>query len=148
MKGELKATFACPISDDLLRKFNARRGGPKFTTLWEAVALLTAFRLWLPSFKFRAHVRVKADSLSSLNMIALAKSLELNIVAREIALDQALREYSLTILKRIPGVTNLEVKYFSRLHAPKPPVKPRQLEGVLLTPVQHGAGFWRVEKLN
>ena len=76
-----------------------------------------------------------------------AKSLELNVVAREIALDQALQEYGLTILTHIPGVTNLEADYLSRLFSPKPPVKPGQLEGVPLTPVQHGAGFWKVVKL-
>ena len=147
--GQLTAAFGCPLSDQLLTKFRARAGDPKYTTLWEAVALLTAFRLWLPQIKFRAHIRIKADSLSSLTMIAKgrAKSLELNVVAREIALDQAFQEYGLTILTHIPGVTNLEADYLSRLFSPKPPVKPGQLEGVPLTPVQHGAGFWKVVKL-
>ena len=46
--GQLKAAFGCPLSDQLLTKFRARAGDPKYTTLWEAVALLTAFRLGLP----------------------------------------------------------------------------------------------------
>ena len=147
--GQIVAAFASPLTEDILTKFQAKTGDPKFTTLWEALALLTAFRLWLPDFKFRAHVRVKADSLSSLVVLAKgrAKSLELNVIAREVALDQALQQYRLTLLEHIPGVTNLEADYLSRIHSPHPPAMPEQLKRAALTPVKFGEGFWRVVKL-
>ena len=77
-----------------------------------------------------------------------AKSIELNVIAREIALDQALRMYRLTFLEHIPGVTNIEADYLSRVHSPKPPVKPEQLETIALTPVHIGEGFWKVGRLD
>ena len=53
---------------------------PKHTTLWEGLALLVAFRKWMPDLGFGATVRTKSDSLSSLRMLAKgsAKSLELH----------------------------------------------------------------------
>ena len=150
VKGRLEAAFAEPLNQHVLSKFNATRGDPKFTTLWEGLALLIAFRLWLPLLGFGASVRVKSDSLSSLLMLSKgrAKSIELNVIAREIALDQAFRLYRLTFLEHIPGVTNLEADYLSRIHSPKPPVKPGQLEAVTLTPVEIGEGFWKVLRLD
>ena len=95
-------------------------------------------------------MRVKSDSLSSLLMLSKGrgKSIELNVVAREIALDQALRLYRLTFLEHIPGVTNIEADYLSRIHSPKPPVKPEQLNSVVLTPINIGEGFWKVVRLD
>lgn len=149
LDGKLTAAFSLPLEQETLVKFRAAKGDPKHTTLWEGLALLVAFRLWLPRVGFGASIRVKSDSLSSLIMLSKgrAKSPELNIIAREVALDQALLVYRLTFLEHIPGVTNLEADYLSRAFAPKVPVKPRQLEGVPLTPFKIGAGFWKVTKL-
>ena len=149
LNGNIAGAFAEQLSTDILNKFNAVKGDPKHTTLWEGLALLVAFRLWLPGLGFGAVVRVKSDSLSSLLMLSKgkAKSLELNCIAREIALDQALQLYRLTFLVHIPGVTNLEADFLSRTISPKPPVKPRQLERVSLTPVTIGEGFWKVKRL-
>ena len=149
LNGNIAGAFAEQLSAEVLNKFNAVKGDPKHTTLWEGLALLVAFRLWLPGLGFGAVVRVKSDSLSSLLMLSKgkAKSLELNCIAREIALDQALQLYRLTFLVHIPGVTNLEADFLSRMFSPKPPVKPRQLERVSLTPVTIGKGFWKVKRL-
>jgi hypothetical protein len=149
LNGNIAGAFAEQLSTEILNKFNAVKGDPKHTTLWEGLALLVAFRLWLPGLGFGAVVRVKSDSLSSLLMLSKgkAKSLELNCIAREIALDQALQLYRLTFLVHIPGVTNLEADFLSRTFSPKPPVKPRQLERVSLTPVTIGEGFWKVKRL-
>ena len=104
-------------------------------------------RLWLPRFGCGAIVRVKSDSLSSLLMLTgRAKSPELNTIAREIALDQALQLYSLTFLEHITGLINLEADCLSRVYAPRVPVKPRQLEEALLSPFTIGEGFWKVKK--
>jgi hypothetical protein len=141
--------FSLPLDRETLDKFRAAKGDPKHTTLWEGLALLVAFRLWLPRVGFGATFRVKSDSLSSLLMLSKgrAKSPELNVIAREVALDQALLVYRLTFLEHIPGVTNLEADFLSRVFAPQVPVKPRQLEGVPLAPFEIGAGFWKVTKL-
>ena len=149
LNGKIAGAFAEPLSAEVLNKFNAVKGDPKHTTLWEGLALLVAFRLWLPGLGFGAVVRVKSDSLSSLLMLSKgkAKSLELNCIAREIALDQALQLYRLTFLVHIPGVTNLEADFLSRMFSPKLPVKPSQLERVSLTPVTIGEGFWKVKRL-
>ena len=146
---KLVEAFSLPLDRDLLNKFRAAKGDPRHTTLWEGLALLVAFRLWLPRVGFGATVRVKSDSLSSLFMLSKgrAKSPELNFIAREVALDQALQVYSLTFLEHIPGVTNLEADFLSRVFAPKTPVKPGQLEGVPLSPFKLGEGFWKVTKL-
>ena len=100
LNGNIAGAFAEQLSTEVLNKFNAVKGDPKHTTLWEGLALLVAFRLWLPGLGFGAVVRVKSDSLSSLLMLSKgkAKSLELNCIAREIALDQALQLYRLTFL--------------------------------------------------
>ena len=147
--GKLTAAFSLPLERETLDKFRAAKGDPKHTTLWEGLALLVAFSLWLPRVGFGATIRVKSDSLSSLLMLSKgrAKSPELNVIAREVALDQALLVYRLTFLEHIPGVTNLEADFLSRVFAPTVPVKPRQLEGVPLAPFKIGAGFWKVTKL-
>ena len=147
--GHIIDAFAWELDQEVLRKFGARKGDPKHTTLWEGLALLVAFRKWMPTIGFGTAVRAKSDSLSSLRMLAKgsAKSLELNHIAREIALDQALQLYRVTFLVHIPGVTNLEADYLSRLFAPNTPVKPGQLEGVTLSPVNLREGFWKVAKL-
>ena len=146
---QLTEAFSLPLDQETLDKFRAAKGDPKHTTLWEGLALLVAFRLWLPRVGFGATIRVKSDSLSSLLMLSKgrAKSPELNVIACEVALDQALLVYRLTFLEHIPGVTNLEADFLSRVFAPKVPVKPRQLEGVPLAPFEIGAGFWKVTKL-
>ena len=146
---KLVETFSLPLDRETLNKFRAAKGDPKHTTLWEGLALLVAFSLWLPRVGFGANVRVKSDSLSSLFMLSKgrAKSPELNFIAREVALDQALQVYSLTFLEHIPGVTNLEADFLSRVFAPKTPEKPGQLEGVPSSPFKIGESFWKVAKL-
>ena len=85
--------FSSAIPTEALRRFKAQLGLSKYNTLWEGLALLVAFRLWLPELGRRAAVRAKSDNLGVLSMLAKggAKSRELNSLAREFALDQALR---------------------------------------------------------
>ena len=74
LNGNIAGAFAEQLSTEILNKFNAVKGDPKHTTLWEGLALLVAFRLWLPGLGFGAVVRVKSDSLSSLLMLSKGKA--------------------------------------------------------------------------
>lgn len=141
--------FGCDLPDTALKRFKACRGDSKYNTVWEGLALLVAFRKWLPSLGYGAFVRCKSDNIGALVMLSKgkAKSPDMNILAREFALDQALQKYRLGWLKHIPGVTNLEADALSRLHAPIPAVLPSSLLGVDQVKVDIGADFWLVDSL-
>ena len=140
VQSKLVAAYGIDIPTTALQKFKAERGDCKYNTIWEGLALLVAFRLWLPSLGFGAALRCKSDNTGALYMLAngKAKSPELNVLAREFALDQALRKYRLGWLKHIPGITNLEADALSRLHAPIPATLPDSLKQVRLEDVQLG----------
>ena len=46
----------------VLYKFEAESGLPKFNTLWEGLALLIGFMLWLPVLSHGAVFRAKLDN--------------------------------------------------------------------------------------
>ena len=71
--------------------------------LWEALCIMVAARLWLQIFPLGSIVWVKADNISALHMAmkGTAKSSELAIAAREMALDQALEIYEFTLLQHL-----------------------------------------------
>ena len=146
VSGELKSSFASDLPKSLLEKFKAARGDAKHTTLWEAFALLFACRTWLPSFKGRAKVRCKSDSLSLLQMLmkGRAKSADLSVIAREFAIDLAKGRYRLHLLKHIPGITNIEADALSRVCAPIVPALPLSLAGVPRVAVDLKPDFWIV----
>ena len=141
--------FGMDIPDTALKRFKACRGDCKFNTVWEGLALLVAFRAWLPNLGFGAFVRCKSDNVGALVMLSKgkAKSPEMNILAREFALDQALQKYRLGWLKHIPGVTNLEADALSRLHAPIPATLPRSLADVDRIHINVSSSFWLVDSL-
>ena len=147
VSGALKEAFASDLPEFELRKFKANRGESKFTTVWEALALLVACRLWLPQFEGKAKVHCKSDSLSLLLSLVKgrAKSPDLAILAREFSIDMARDKYRLHILTHIPGITNIEADALSRMFAPNPPNLPQSLEGVPMAKVQLGADFWIVD---
>ena len=74
-----------------------------------------------------------------------AKSKELNALAREFALDHALRTYRLHWLEHISGATNLDADALSRQTAPVPPEFPESLQGAERSIVIVLRSFWRVE---
>ena len=144
--GKLVSVFASDIPPDALKKFSARRGDSKHTTLWEALALLVACRLWLPSFKGQANVRCRSDSLSLLLSLVKgrAKSADLAVLAREFSLDQAQGDYRLHLLTHIPGVTNLEADALSRQWAPVPLDLPESVRTAPRAEVLVDDNFWKV----
>eukprot|EP00435_Cladocopium_sp_Y103_P021280 s2656_g5.t1 len=139
--------FASPIPSAALTKFKAAIGNSKYNTLWEGLALLVAFRLWLPKLGYGAQVRAKSDNLGVLYMLVSgrAKAADLNVLAEEFALDQALRLYSIGWLLHIPGITNLEADALSRQDAPSPPEWPKSLTGVKVAHVEVDSNFWRIK---
>ena len=139
--------FSSSIPEGALSRFKAQTGLSKYNTLWEGLALLVAFRLWLPSLGHGAAVRAKSDNLGVLCMLAKggAKSPQLNSLAREFALDQALKAYRLHWLEHIPGVTNLEADALSRQTAPNPVAFPEHLKQATRSDVSVGPDFWKVE---
>ena len=128
--------FSSPIPAEALKRFKAQTGLSKFNTVWEGLALLVAFRIWLPSLGHGAQVRAKSDNVGVLYMIANGKatSAELNILAREFSLDQALQVYRVNWLVHIPGITNLEADSLSRQFSPLPPAWPSTLADAIVRP--------------
>ena len=149
LKVDGKATkyFTSDIPTEALSKFKAQTGCSKFDTLWEGLALLVAFRHWLPELKHTAAVRARSDNLGVLHMLAKggAASSQLNVLAREFALDQALRSYRIHWLCHLPGVTNLEADALSRQTVPVAPKFPEHLRSVAQTHVSIGPSFWKVD---
>ena len=136
--------FSSNIPANALSRFKAVTGCSKYNTLWEGLALLVAFRLWLPQLGHSAAVRARSDNMGVLCMLAKggAASSQLNALAREFAIDQALRSYRIHWLCHIPGVTNLEADALSRPVAPK---FPEYLRSVEHTPVSLEPSFWKAD---
>ena len=139
------ACFADVISDLDLRRFQASRGNSAFNTVWEALALLVALRLWRGSLDPSECFEVRSDSLGALGatLKGSAGTPKLNMVVSEIMLDEAELSARIEVLEHIPGVSNLWPDALSRLWAPEPKVLPRALTGVPRTPCPaRGPDFW------
>ena len=134
------------IPDAVLYKFKAERGLPKHNTLWEGLALLAAFRLWLPALAHGSLFRARSDNLGFLTALSKgsAKSADLNVLAREFAYDQATRAYQIKGLEHIPGVTNIQADALSRQFAPEAKDFPKELLNVPRYEVTFEANFWKV----
>ena len=136
--------FASPLSVEDLRRFRARVGESAHNTVWEALAILVALRLWAPGVN--AVICVRSDSLSALrSMVKLSSSsASLNLIARELALDSILGLYSLGLATHNPGVANVLPDDLSRLWAPDKHSFPKALQGVPEVPTPtRGIDFWK-----
>ena len=146
INGVIAAWFADGISDADLRHFNARRGESAYNTVWEALAILVAVRLWrLPSHQ-SAFLHVRSDSLGALSALSKLSSSErsLNMIARELALDWAQLLKPPTVYEHTPGIANVLPDILSRLEAPSPHEFPDILRAVPGgRPPQRDSSFWR-----
>lgn len=61
--------FSAELNAAVLEKFKAKKGDSGFNTAWEALALLTALRLWLPRLPKILAVRVKSDNVGAARML-------------------------------------------------------------------------------
>ena len=138
--------YAQSITAYDLRHFNAKTGDPAFNTLWEALAILVALRLWQSKLHVGIRVEVRSDSLAAIRVMFKLASPDkrLNAVAREIALDLSQCVYSAEVFKHTPGVANTLADALSRLEAPQPKQFPKILMIVPRAhPQERHASFWR-----
>ena len=126
LNGELFRYFKSEITSLNLSKCRATVGESAWNTVWEALALLIAFRLWLPLFPINVVVRCKSDSRAALGAILKLStaSRSLQPIVREIALDMAQGVYNVQLFQHIPGFTNVLPDALSRLSAPGEAGKP------------------------
>lgn len=101
INGSPVSCFASDIPETALKRFKACRGDCKYNTVWEGLALLIAFRIWLPGLGYGAFVRCKSDNIGALVMLSKgkAKSPDMNILAREFALRPGLAEVQARLVK-------------------------------------------------
>ena len=148
--GEPVEYFSCPIPFEFYNMTKATPGLPKYMSLWESLCLLLAARIWLTRFPLGSTVRVKADNISALYLLAkgTARSPELAIVARELALDQATETYEFTILQHLNTKLNKTADPLSRQHDPDPPPFPHEsLRGAKRIPIEIDSTFWKIQNL-
>jgi len=126
-------------------QLHATIGESGFTTLWEALCLLVALRLWAVTGE-RVVVSARSDSLSTLYACTklAATSIPVNKVVCEISLDLAEMLYEIEYTEHIPGVSNTLADALSRRHAPVPKPHPPELVNAHRREAPaRGTGFWR-----
>ena len=143
------AFFGDGLQQEDLRRFNASRGDSAFNTIWEALAILVALRLWRARLDDGDLFDIRSDSLGALGATLKggSASVGLNMVVAEILLDEAEFSERLSILHHIPGVSNVWPDALSRLEAPVPKQVPRdlaQVERTACTP--RTALFWQTAR--
>jgi hypothetical protein len=127
-----------------LDRFDASRGDSAFTTVWEALCVLMAIRLW--EHLVPDGIALRSDSLATLGALGKMSSPApgVNAVLREIALVEGSSGNGFAALAHIPGVTNTWADALSRLGAPDAKPVPPELEGIpRLTPPRRDGGFYR-----
>ena len=130
-------------------RFHASRGDPAFNTLWEALAILVGLRAWKTADRRFARVAIRSDNLGALCSLSkmAAKSPELNVILREISLDESDLSQPLLLLRHIPGVANVIADSLSRLHAPSPKVIPSALSHLHPTPLpRRDRRYWQASR--
>lgn len=139
--------FSCPIPYEFCRRTGCGPGKSKHMALWESLCLLLAARTWLTRFPCGSVVRVKSDNIAALYLLlkGKAKAPELSMVAREIALDQALDRYEFTLLSHINTKLNRTSDPLSRQFDPSPPVFPTERLGhAKCVSICIDASFWQL----
>ena len=122
IQGEIRKYFSEPITQHDCDRAGAKLHDPTFISVWEALAILVALRLWLPRAPALTRFEIKSDSIAALKSLekGSSRSKPLNEVIREISLMEALHGSSFIVTKHIPGVANSVPDALSRLSAPAP----------------------------
>ena len=118
-----------------------------FNTLWEALAILVAIRLWRLSSHNAAVIEVRSDSLGALRSLNKMASPDpnLNTIAREMALDASEFLCEPSFFVHTPGIANVIPDKLSRMWMPKnPEALPSILNNVkkATVPIRDSA-FWK-----
>ena len=117
----LRSWFACPITELDVAMFGRETASCEGQQLWEALCMLVALRLWKPWWlRDRAVLTLKSDSTSSLSLLQhlRSKSAQLNIIARELALDLGDCSFKPSLITHTPGVANVVPDILSRKYQP------------------------------
>ena len=132
VKDQKVAYFADYIQQGDVDLFNAKIGDPAFTTLWEALAIAVAIKLWTDKLGPATTFELRSDSLGALSAIAkkASRSAEMNKIIAEIALREAAVGVHITSPTHISGLSNDTPDALSRLWAPEAKSIPDQLRGV------------------
>ena len=119
--------------------------------VFEALALLVAFRLWFCRLQhLRSYLSVRTDNRGALAVVSSLKGSgsALTLVARELALDLASCTYFPHVLEHLPGVANVIADVLSRKFDPnkKNWALPTCLEHLPESvPVARSAAWWRTK---
>ncbi|KAF4649530.1 hypothetical protein FOZ61_001212, partial [Perkinsus olseni] len=140
--------FADSLKKVDFERFDSAPRDCKRQAVWEALAILIACRLWLPSLPRFWTVKCCSDSRTALSSLMSLKSRSkaLILIAQELALDCALegRWFNLSF-SHVPGASNQWADALSRLS--EGISIPSALESVPRVPCPDrspDAGFWRV----
>ena len=127
-----------------IQRFDAQTGDPAFNTLWEALAILVALRVWQPHFGPGPPLQMRSDNLGVLQALSArsAPAASLQTSRQALSSDEELHNFGIRALVHIPGASNVVADALSRLGAPDPKPFPAELYGVRRTPVPtRNAGF-------
>ena len=143
-EGRPTAYFADSITQCDLQRFRASLGDSASLTIWEALAVLVGMRIRQDPDHSTALVSVRSDSLGALLAASKASSPspELNIVLREIALEDAELGSRIHCAQHIPGMANDLADALSRLSAPEPKPVALVLRHIPRTPVPRRDRSW------
>ena len=89
---------------------------------FEAMALLLAVRVWAPLWhSSRVTLSLRNDNVGALSVFSSlkGKSVPMNAVAREFALDMSQSAYEPSVIQHLPGVTNKVADVLSRRCDPR-----------------------------
>ena len=127
-----------------------KRGEHEGQQAFEALALLVAIRLWAPLWKHkRVRLIIRNDNVGALTVFAACKgkSIPMNAVAREYALDLADGTHEPDLIQHLPGITNAVADALSRRTDPayeKNWVTPTHLKHAKrVEPLERGPSWWK-----
>ena len=125
------AYFYDSHGDADLSRFSARVGEPASNTLWEALAVLVALRVWRAHCGPRAPLQIRSDNLGVLQSLQsrTAPAASLQTIMQELSLDEEIGNFGIRALVHIPGASNVVADALPRLTAPEPKAFPPELSG-------------------
>ena len=132
VQGAPAAWFADDLQQCDLDRFQATKGDSAFTTVWEALAILVALRLWRQPRHLHAAFAVRSDSLGALRALSKKGSgtRGVGLILRELSLEEAELGLGIRSLTHIPGMSNTWADALSRLTAPEAKALPGPLKGI------------------
>jgi hypothetical protein len=147
-RGVFKAWFAVGLSRHDEAVLGHATGDSDGQQVWEALCLLVALRVWKSWWqRIRVKLALRGDNVACLILASQlrGKSMGLNLIASELALDLGDASFAPDTISHTPGVANTLADVLSRTYQPgKTWELPASLRSVPETlPPQRGKQFWR-----